>query len=100
MSDIVIPISLGNEKPPIEPVRGEMRVVKMIQTMEGWKHCIWISPYTFQDEIKPGEMGPCRRCAVLMDAGTCERPQMARIAMWTVPDCVLGEHAPAAPINW
>jgi hypothetical protein len=106
MSDhIIVPITPDTSMPvtgPVQglPIRGEMRLVKLIQTMVGWRWCIWISPYTFQSEIKPGEMGPCRRCAVLMDPGDAKHPEGAQIALWTVPDVVLGDHAPTAPINW
>jgi hypothetical protein len=100
MSDIIIPITPDSSAPPSQPLRGVTRMVKLIQTMVGWRWCIWISPYTFQSEVKPGEMGPCRRVAVLMDPGSDDHPEQAQIALWTVPAVVLGEHTPQAPINW
>ena len=75
-------------------------MVKCIQTMVGWRPCLWISPYIVQSEIKPGELGPCRRVAVLMDDGSEEHPERAQIAMWTVPDLLLKDNAPQIPVNW
>jgi hypothetical protein len=100
MSDIVIPISLDSSAPPSPPLRGASRMVKCIQTMVGWRPCLWISPYTFQSEVKPGENGPCRRVAVLMDDGTEALPHNAQIAMWTVPDVLLKDNAPQIPVSW
>ena len=98
--NIVIPISLDNSQLPSQPLRGTTRLVKCIQTMVGWRPCIWISPFTFQGEIRPGETGPCRRVAVLMDLGTEEHPEQAQIAMWSVPDILLNHNAPEIPVSW
>jgi hypothetical protein len=105
MSEVIIPITPDTSVPEPgiirgQPVRGETRLVKLIQTMVGWRWCLWISPYVVQDEVKPGELGPCRRCVVLMDTGSAEHPERAQVALWTVPDVLLGDNAPTAPINW
>ena len=101
-NDVVsIPINpLDSALPSTDHLRGARRMVKLIQTMVGWRWCIWTSSYTFQGEIKPGEYGQCRRVAVLMDPGSFEHPEQAQIAMWTVPDVLLGKDAPEAPITW
>jgi hypothetical protein len=101
MSDLILPIALDNSSPTIEPLRGDMRLVKLVPTpYGGLRWCLWISPYTFQDEIRPGETGACRKCCVLLDKGTptCPRPEVAWL---TIPDFLLNHPStPTAPIEW
>jgi hypothetical protein len=99
-ADVVIPISLESSSLPTEPLRGTTRMVKWVQTMVGWRPCLWISPFTFQSEVSAGELGPCRRVAVLMDAGSQDHPERTQVAMWTIPDVLLRDSAPQQPINW
>jgi len=57
MSDIIIPITPDSSAPPSQPLRGVTRMVKLIQTMVGWRWCIWISPYTFKAKSNQAKWG-------------------------------------------
>jgi hypothetical protein len=100
MSDIIVPIALDNTAPAVEPLRGDMRLVKLVPTPYGLRWCLWISPYTFMDDIRPGEIGPCRKCCVLIDKGSETHPR-PEVVWMTVPEFLLGHPStPTAPIEW
>jgi hypothetical protein len=100
MSDIILPISRNPASTVTEPVRGDRRLVKQVQTPFGMAPCIWITPYTFQDEIRAGEIGPCRKCCVLLNKGDAEHPR-PEVVWMTVPDFLLNHPStPEVPVEW